>query len=115
MLYADYMTESMTLALWETYRRRNAQQQFNEKHDITPYLAKSNVKELDVVKDDADRTQEFQSLRDRSQQKKLSRMTKKEKEIIRKDLKEQLDKAIATWEFETAARLRDQIQELDNL
>lgn len=115
VLYADYMTESMTLALRETYRRRYAQQQFNEENDITPFLATSNVKQLEVVKDDADRTQEFHSLRERSQQKKLSRMTKKEKELIRKDLKEQLDTAIATWEFEAAARLRDQIQELDTL
>jgi protein-arginine kinase activator protein McsA len=45
--------------------------------------------------------------------KKLKRMTKKEKEIILKDLKVQLDEAIKAWEFEKAAVIRDQIKEID--
>ena len=39
-------------------------------------------------------------------------MTKFEKEIILKDLKKQLDDAIAAWEFEQAAVIRDQIKEI---
>lgn len=39
-------------------------------------------------------------------------MTKKEKEIILKDLKQQLDKAIEVRDFEQAAIVRDQIKEL---
>jgi protein-arginine kinase activator protein McsA len=40
-------------------------------------------------------------------------MTKKEKDIILKDLKVQLDDAIKAWEFEKAAVIRDQIKEID--
>jgi len=40
-------------------------------------------------------------------------MTKKEKEIILKDLKKQLDEAIHKREFEKAAVIRDQIKELE--
>ncbi len=111
IMYADYFTESMTKALRETYRRRFTQEAFNLEHGIKPQVAKSNIKELEVVKDDKDRTQEFGSLRNRNT-KKLKKMTKKEKEMILADLKRQLDDAIATWEFEQAAVIRDQMKEL---
>lgn len=111
IMYADYFTEAMTLALWETYRRRYKQDAFNIKHGINPMIASSNVKELDVVKDWKDRTQEFSSMQVRDT-KKLKKMTKKEKEMILLDLKRQLDDAIATWEFEKAAIVRDQIKQL---
>lgn len=32
ILYADGFTESMLKALWESYRRRNIQEKFNQKH-----------------------------------------------------------------------------------
>lgn len=55
------MTESMTKALRETYRRRHIQQNYNEKNNITPQKAISNVKTLETVKtDDEINTQQFQ-------------------------------------------------------
>lgn len=113
ILYADNMTESMSKALFETYRRRNTQINYNTKHNITPSQAISNVKSLDAVKTD-DNLQSFDSLT-RGKNKKLKRMTKKEKEIIMKDLKSQMDTAIANREFEKAAVFRDQIKELDEM
>jgi len=41
-------------------------------------------------------------------------MTKREKEIIAKDLKAQLDEAIHKRDFEQATIIRDQLIELDN-
>lgn len=111
ILYADKMTESMVKSLRETYRRRKIQDEHNQKHGITPQKATSNVKELESVKTDEDLTQTFSA--DMFQKKKLKRMTKKEKEIILKDLKSQLDEAIKAWEFEKAAVIRDQIKEID--
>jgi excinuclease UvrABC helicase subunit UvrB len=49
----------MTKSLYETYRRRQIQQQHNEEHNITPSMAISNIKNLDTVKTDAD-LQSFQ-------------------------------------------------------
>ena len=40
-------------------------------------------------------------------------MTKKEKEMISKDLKKQMNLAIKEWRFEDAAVIRDQIKELE--
>jgi protein-arginine kinase activator protein McsA len=48
------------------------------------------------------------------QTKKLKRSTKREKEIIIKDLRQQLDDAISKWEFEKATIIRDQLKELQN-
>jgi len=111
ILYADKFTESIVKSLWETYRRRDIQHKYNLLHGITPQKATSNVKDLDSVKTDEDLTQTFSA--DMFKKKKLKRMTKKEKEIILKDLKDQLDEAIKAWEFEKAAVIRDQIKEID--
>ncbi len=111
VLYSDNFTESMVKSLRETYRRRGIQQKYNTEHHITPTKAESNVKGLDVVKTDDILTQWFSSLT-RGKVKRLKRMTKVEKEIILKDLKKQLDDAIAAWEFEKAAVIRDQIKEI---
>jgi len=111
ILYSDNFTESMVKALRETYRRRNIQDTYNKKHKITPEKAESNVKGLDVVKTDEVLNQWFSSLT-RGKTKRLKRMTKVEKEIILKDLKKQLDDAIAAWKFEDAAVIRDQIKEI---
>lgn len=111
ILYADKFTESMVKSLRETYRRRKIQDTYNKKHGIIPQKATSNVKELETVKTDEELTQTFSA--DMFKKKKLKRMTKKEKEIILKDLKIQLDEAIKAWEFEKAAVIRDQIKEID--
>lgn len=111
VLYADVFTESMVKSLRETYRRREIQQDFNEKHRISPSVALSNVKNLESVKTDLNLNQDFGSLT-RWKVKKLKKATKAEKEIILKDLKNQLDEAIKAWEFEKAASIRDQIKEI---
>lgn len=84
---------------------------YNQVHGITPQKAISNIKDLEVVKTDEELTQDFNSLT-RGKTKRLKRLTKKEKEIMAEELKRQLDEAIAAWEFEKAAQLRDQIKEL---
>lgn len=112
ILYADMMTESMTKSLWETHRRRQIQNTFNKKNNITPSIASSNIKNLETVKTDEDLKQSFDSLQIRWQNKRLKRMTKKERDMILTDLKKQLDSAIETRDFENAVLLRDQIKEI---
>lgn len=112
ILYADNFTESMLKALRETYRRRSIQETFNKKHNIIPQAATSNVKDLEIVKTDEDLTQQFSSLT-RGKVKRLKRMTKAEKALIAKDLKNQLDTAIKERRFEDAAVIRDQLKELE--
>lgn len=74
--------------------------------------ADSNVKSLESVKTDDNLFQNFDWLT-KWKFKKLKRATKKEKEIISKNLREQLEDAIKNWEFEKAAVIRDQLKEMD--
>ncbi|MBU1757887.1 hypothetical protein KKG31_01700 [Patescibacteria group bacterium] len=59
VLYADNFTEAMIKALRETYRRRHIQEKYNKKNKITPHKAKSNIKDLEVVKTDEILKQDF--------------------------------------------------------
>lgn len=113
VLYADNFTESMIKSLWETYRRRKIQNDFNIEHNITPKAAHSNVKNLETVKTDEELVQLQSSKLIRGKVKRLKRMTKAEKNLIMKDLKKQMDEAIKEWRFEDAAVIRDQIKELE--
>ena len=109
-LYGDNFTESIIKSLRETYRRRKIQKQFNKEHNITPAQAISNIKDLEIVKTD----EKFKPQSQQTDKKKLKRMTKKEKNIILKDLKKQLKQAVDNWEFKKADKLKTQIQEIEN-
>ena len=112
VLYADHFTESMIKSMRETYRRRKTQDEFNKKNDITPTKATSNIKSLESVRTDQNLSQQFSAIT-KWKIKRLKRMTKKEKDIISKDLKKQMDLAIKERRFEDAAIIRDQIKELE--
>ncbi len=62
ILYADVFTESIVKSLWETYRRRAIQEQFNQEHHIQPQKVTSNAKSLSTVKTGESTDQEFMSL-----------------------------------------------------
>ncbi len=98
IMYADTVTNSMERAISETYRRREIQIEYNEKHGIKPQTIAKDVREILEI-----------SSREKTVKKKMSR-NEKEKLIIR--LTEEMKAAAKILEFEHAAYLRDKIEKL---
>jgi excinuclease ABC subunit B len=108
ILYADRMTDSMKLAMDETFRRRAIQTAYNEANGITP---ESIVRPLDmtlaaiVAADYADvAVSEPQGMPEFKSQEELDAYIAK----LETDMRE----AAKQFEFEKAAKLRDAIKEL---
>ena len=100
IMYADKMTGSMERAVKETERRRKIQQEYNQKHGITP---KSIIKEL------REPIAITSAVSEQADPKKMSELQKKKQiEALTKQMKE----AAKVLDFETAAALRDRIKRL---
>ncbi|GAB6065986.1 excinuclease ABC subunit UvrB [Aquifex pyrophilus] len=107
ILYADRITKAMEKAINETNRRRKIQEEFNKKHGITPRSVKKPVKELlaleelDYVELPTD----------------IPKGVKSEEDILKKieKLEKEMWKCAKNWEFEKAAKLRDEIKKLKKL
>jgi excinuclease ABC subunit B len=108
ILYADRMTDSMKRALDETERRRTKQIAWNTQHGITPTSIRREI--ADVLRDvsqgdyvtveavEGDATAQFVG---------------KDLRAAIAELERQMRAAAADLEFETAARLRDEIKRLE--
>lgn len=108
VMYADRVTGSMQRAIDETTRRRKLQEAYNKKHGITPQtivkaIADSRLAgakhEILETHDDAD----------------VTKMDQKELKFYLDELEEQMDLAAKTLEFETAAKIRDRIEEIKKI
>ena len=103
IMYADELTESMEKAITETNRRRKIQQEYNEKHGITPKTIKKSVREVIKATIVEDVSAKYNIDKDESIE-----------DIINK-LTDEMLKAASNMEFEKAAELRDKIKELDSM
>jgi excinuclease ABC subunit B len=112
ILYADKVTNSMQRAIDETTRRRNKQKAYNKKHKIKP---KSISKKIADVMEGA---------RSQGPEKRKGLVTKSDLGVIPKDpkkmgkllqdLEKKMLKHAQDLEFEEAANVRDQLQQLRN-
>ena len=113
IMYADTITDSMRVAIDETNRRRQLQEQFNKEHGITP---KTIVKPIrDVISatkavDDNENEEQTESFSDLN----FDELTVKQKKAMIKTLTDQMQTAAKKLDFEEAANLRDAIQDLQN-
>lgn len=103
IMYADNMTGSMERAISETYRRREIQQKYNEEHHITP---KSVAKEI------GEGLRAIIPEKEKSNKLNLRKIPREELPQIIKELSSQMQLAAANLEFERAAELRDQIEDI---
>ena len=108
ILYADTVTDSMQRALRETGRRRAIQLAYNEEHNITP---QSIVKSVDAVLAQTS-VADAKEKPEETPVPETSISGDQDIEEIVRDLEAKMLEAARNLEFETAARLRDEIAEL---
>ena len=107
ILYADHVTGSMERAIRETDRRRTRQEEYNAEHGITPATIKRDISDLL-----ADVSQRDGLIVDTGDADTPHLVGHNLKAYIA-DLEEQMKRAAADLEFETAAAIRDQIRRLE--
>jgi excinuclease ABC subunit B len=111
ILYADRMTGSMERALAEMSRRRTIQVAHNLEHGITPRSIIKSLEEVRLTTRVADaRTEKVEKQQDRLVELDFRDPAKRAQTIAA--LERQMKEAAANLEFEMAALLRDQINEL---
>ena len=103
IMYADEVTKSMEVAIKETNRRRKIQQEYNEKNGIIPTTIKKGIH--DIIK--ASIVFEDKAKYNISDEDNID-------ELIGK-LTDRMVEAAQDLNFEEAAKLRDQIKELEKL
>ena len=99
------MTDSMQNAINETNRRRKIQQEYNEKHGITPTTIKKAVRDLIRISKDVPQVKD-------ELDKDMESMSEKELNKLISEYNKKMHKAAADLNFEEAAQLRDLIIDL---
>ena len=105
IMYADKMTHSMEVAIKETKRRRKIQEEYNEKHGITPMTIQKEIR--DVIRATFAAEEETPYIT-----KPGAKINKKEKLKLLENLEKEMKEAAKNLQFERAAELRDLILEL---
>ncbi len=104
IMYADRITDSMQRAIDETYRRRELQNAFNKEHGITPktvYKEQRQLIKLTKVAEDSDAP--LYGKKD------IKKQSKKELQLLARELERRMQEAAKELDFEAAAELRDQL------
>lgn len=111
ILYGDHITKSMRKAIDETERRRSIQQAYNEKHGIKPQgLVKKIIDVMDVGEEVTAQSAPGQVIR--SVESTSDQLDAKQIAHSISELETKMMHHARELEFEDAARVRDQIHEL---
>lgn len=106
ILYADKQTESMKYAISETNRRRAYQEEYNKKFNITPTTIQKGIRDSLKKTEIDDTPRDYASWVEESKP-----PISKVKSLI-KELEDKMFVAAENLQYERAAELRDQIDEL---
>jgi len=103
IMYADVVTRSMKAAMEEVERRREYQLKFNKEHGIIPRSIQKALRERLIEKSEEELGEEIEAVSD---------IPEEARKKLVEDLQQQMLQAAEILDFETAAKLRDQIKEL---
>jgi len=104
IMYGDHITESMQKSIDETTRRREIQEAYNQKHNITPKTIQKEIRDVIHGKETVDEATALVQ--------KGKKADKKAKKKLLEDLEKEMRQAAKVLDFERAMELRDIIMEL---
>lgn len=107
IMYGDTITRSMDVAITETNRRREIQEEYNKEHNIIPTTINKSVRKRIQNTFVAEENESYDV-------NKVTEFSKDEIEVIIENLNTEMLKAAEELDFERAATLRDQIRNLKN-
>jgi len=113
ILYADTLTGSMQRAIDETNRRRQVQESYNEEHDITPTGIKKAINDVMEAGDSGKAKRGGRrGAAAKQDAAKAQPLSVDEAAKRMKQLEKQMYECARNLEFETAAQLRDELEQL---
>ena len=113
IMYADKHSDAMKEAIQETNRRRAVQQEYNEKHGITPTTIIKSIQDL-ITREKIDK-QEIQKGDITVLKSKYNLLQAGDRKKYIKDLEREMLEHAKNLEFEQAAILRDEIDAVKNM
>jgi excinuclease ABC subunit B len=108
VMYADRVTESMQVAIDETNRRRGIQEAYNREHGIEPQTIVKEIRDINDRLAAAARP----SMHDGGDPRELTELSQAEIGKLVAQLEAEMKNAAKQLEFERAAALRDEIQDI---
>ena len=108
ILYGNNITDSMKFAISETERRRKIQEAYNKENNITPTTIKKNIAGLLTTIFE----QDYIDLSGGFDENSPLIIDPKEAEKLIKNLSKKMKKAVKELNFEEAARIRDEINNI---
>ena len=121
IMYADEVTESMQIAIDETNRRRRIQSEYNEEHGIKPQSVKKSREEILTQTKVADKSKSRRNYYVEPEESSVAAdpvvayMDKPQLEKLIADTRGRMEKAAKDLDFMEAAKLRDEMLELEKL
>jgi excinuclease ABC subunit B len=116
IMYADRITDAMRYAIEETERRRRVQNEFNQEHGITPETIRRAILDINPASGQTDYYAVPKRRPDAAAGTRSGRAAAEspaEELLARVEaLRQQMFAAAENLEFETAARLRDELRRL---
>ncbi|WP_246942640.1 excinuclease ABC subunit UvrB [Bacillus pinisoli] len=106
IMYADKITNSMEIAINETKRRREMQEDYNREHGITPQTIQKKIRDVIRATVAAETEEQYEAAPS------FAKMTKPEREKLMASLELEMKEAAKALNFERAAELRDLLLEL---
>ncbi len=115
IFYADRITGSMDRAIGETTRRREMQRAYNTEHGIVPVGVTKSTEQVRFITRVAD-AREAREAREEDRTRRVAESRPgydaRDTAALIADLEKEMKEAAAALDFETAARLRDQLFEI---